>query len=88
MKILVTGGAGFIGTEVCRLLVSQPSIEVLNIDCLSYAANLDGIKGLSVNGRYTFETGDIRDGSKITELLEMFSVLGFASLFSDVEIET
>ena len=87
MKILVTGGAGFIGTEVCRLLVSQPGIQVLNIDYLSYAANLDGIKDLSVNKRYTFETGDIRDGSRITELIEMFSPTAVIHLAAESHVD-
>ena len=87
MKILVTGGAGFIGTEVCRLLVSQPGIQVLNIDYLSYAANLDGIKDLSVNKRYTFETGDIRDGSRITALIEMFSPTAVIHLAAESHVD-
>ena len=87
MKILVTGGAGFIGTEVCRLLVSQPGIQVLNIDYLSYAANLDGIKDLSVNERYTFKTGDIRDGSRITALIEMFSPTAIIHLAAESHVD-
>ena len=87
MKILVTGGAGFIGTEVCRLLVSQPDIQVLNIDCLSYAANLDGIKDLSLNEKYIFERGDIRDGSKIAALIEMFSPTAVIHLAAESHVD-
>ena len=64
MKVLVTGGAGFIGTEVCRLLVSQSNVQVINVDSLTYAANLDGIKKFSTGGSYFFEEGDIRDSAK------------------------
>lgn len=73
MKVLVTGGAGFIGTEVCRLLVSQPNVQVINVDSLTYAANLEGVNELSTDDSYVFEKGDIRDSAKITSLLQSFA---------------
>ena len=60
MKILVTGGAGFIGSAVVRLAVVQGH-AVVNLDALSYAACLDNVAGVSERSLYAFEKADIRD---------------------------
>ena len=60
MKILVTGGAGFIGSAVVRLAVTRGH-EVVNVDALTYAACLDNVASVSDSPLYTFEHTDIRD---------------------------
>jgi dTDP-glucose 4,6-dehydratase len=62
MKVLVTGGAGFIGScFVRRYLASDPSAEVVNLDALTYAGNLANLKGLEGDPRHVFVRGDIAD---------------------------
>ncbi len=60
MRILVTGGAGAIGSAVIRMLIGETDHEVLNVDCLTYASNLDSLAGVSQNIRYRFSRTDIR----------------------------
>ena len=60
MKLLVTGGAGFIGSAVVRLAVRQGH-SVVNLDALTYAACLDNVAGVSNAPGYQFEKADIRD---------------------------
>lgn len=61
MKILVTGGAGFIGSAVCRYLVGETATHVINVDKLTYAANLRSLEPISNNPRYSFVQADICD---------------------------
>ena len=61
MKILVTGGAGFIGSAVIRHIIENTSDEVVNVDCLTYAGNPDSLKTIDQDPRYTFEKVDICD---------------------------
>lgn len=61
MKILVTGGAGFIGSAVIRYLIAQTDVEVVNVDVLTYAGNLESLGDASVSDRYRFEQVDICD---------------------------
>jgi dTDP-glucose 4,6-dehydratase len=72
MKVLVTGGAGFIGSAVCRLLVGELGVEVLNLDKLTYAANLASLKPIENEGRYRFRRADINDRAALSGLLREF----------------
>ena len=59
VKILVTGGAGFIGSAVIRHIISSTTDSVVNVDKLTYAGNLESLAEVSQNSRYVFERVDI-----------------------------
>ncbi len=69
MKIIVTGGAGFIGSAVIRQAISDGH-NVINIDCLTYAANLNSLASVADNPNYVFEKLDINDGAAMMTLFE------------------
>jgi dTDP-glucose 4,6-dehydratase len=72
MKVLVTGGAGFIGSAVCRNLVLDRGDTVLNVDKLTYAANLHSLENVKDHPAYSFAQADIVDASAIAGLFESF----------------
>lgn len=61
MKVIVTGGAGFIGSAVCRYLIAETAWSVVNLDRLTYAANLGSLASIAGDARYRFVQGDIAD---------------------------
>ena len=70
MKILVTGGFGFIGSAVVRLLLSNTSYTVINVDKLTYAGNVESVDVNSPPGRFFFEQIDICDGQALGKVFE------------------
>lgn len=71
-NILVTGGAGFIGSAVIRYLINETNNNVLNIDKLTYAGNLESLETVSNNPRYQFLHADICDKSAMTKAFDDF----------------
>ncbi|EML0456790.1 MULTISPECIES: dTDP-glucose 4,6-dehydratase [Klebsiella] len=72
MKILVTGGAGFIGSAVVRHIIENTSDEVRVIDCLTYAGNLESLTPVAGNERYSFSQTDITDAKSVAEQFSDF----------------
>ena len=72
MKILITGGAGFIGSAVVRHIIQNTNNEVLNVDKLTYAGNLESLKEVDQSERYQFSQTDICDRIALDELFKGF----------------
>ena len=71
-RILVTGGAGFIGSAVAREIVHATPHEVVVLDKLTYAGNLDNLAPVARDSRFRFVRGDIIDTSKMREVVRSF----------------
>jgi dTDP-glucose 4,6-dehydratase len=70
VKVLVTGGAGFIGSAVIRYLIAETEHSVVNVDCLTYAGNLSTLGSVSSNSRYAFEQVNICQTAEVGRLFE------------------
>jgi len=73
MKLLITGGAGFIGSALVRYLIRHTNHSVVNVDKLTYAGNLDSLKEIERNPRYYFEKADICDKAEIERIFLKFA---------------
>src|SRR3989338_6218695 len=75
-KIMVTGGAGFIGSNFIRhLLSSQKEIEIVNLDKLTYAGNLENLSDVEQNPNYSFVKGDICDKKIVKQAMQGVDVV-------------
>jgi len=73
-NILVTGGAGFIGSNFIRLLLKDFSGKIINLDKLTYAGNLENLKDVQDDPRYTFIHGDICDSAKVNQIFSQYNI--------------
>lgn len=86
--ILITGGAGFIGSHVVRRFVKQyPDYRVLNLDALTYAGNLDNIDDIADARNYEFIKGDILDAAFINELFSTHNINGVIHLAAESHVD-
>lgn len=88
MTILITGGAGFIGSHVVRLFVEKyPNYRIVNLDKLTYAGNLENLKDVENNPNYTFVKGDITNEAFINELFAKFKFEGVIHLAAESHVD-
>jgi dTDP-glucose 4,6-dehydratase len=72
MAILITGGAGFIGSALIRYLINGTENTIINFDKRTYAGNLDSLLDVSGDTKYHFEQGDICDPERVSPLLKKY----------------
>lgn len=88
MKILITGGAGFIGSHVVRLFVNKyPHIEIVNLDKLTYAGNLENLSDIDKAKNYTFVKGDVADEQFIDHLFAKHHFSGVIHLAAESHVD-
>ncbi len=87
-NILITGGAGFIGSHVVRLFVkSYPDYHIFNLDALTYAGNLENIADIAQTSNYTFVKGDIKDIAFINSLFQQHLFDGVIHLAAESHVD-
>ncbi|MBI5916523.1 MAG: dTDP-glucose 4,6-dehydratase [Bacteroidetes bacterium] len=87
-RILITGGAGFIGSHLIRLLVNKyPDYQIVNLDKLTYAGNLENLKDVQSKPNYSFVKGDITDVPFIGELFEKNDFDGVIHLAAESHVD-
>jgi dTDP-glucose 4,6-dehydratase len=87
-NILITGGAGFIGSHVVRLFVNKyPNYQIINMDSLTYAGNLANLKDIEDKDNYTFVKCDICDLKKVSEVFEMYNIDAVIHLAAESHVD-
>lgn len=87
-NIIITGGAGFIGSHVVRLFVNKyPEYHIINLDNLTYAGNLSNLKDIEDKSNYTFIKGDICNFNFVMQLLKQYNVDGIIHLAAESHVD-
>lgn len=86
--ILVTGGAGFIGSNFIRFMLDKyPDYKIINVDALTYAGNLENLREISDNPNYIFIKSDIRDRVKIDEVFSSYDIDGVVNFAAESHVD-
>ena len=88
MKLLICGGAGFIGSNFVRLMVNKyPDYKIVNYDKLTYAGNLDNLKDIESRPNYTFVKGDITDLEKLNETIKEHNITHIINFAAETHVD-
>jgi dTDP-glucose 4,6-dehydratase len=88
MNLLVTGGAGFIGSNLIRHIVNQPSIsKLVNVDCLTYAGHLANLTDIQDNPKYAFEKVDLRDRDSVRRVVREHQITHVMHLAAESHVD-
>lgn len=86
-KLLITGGAGFIGSNFIRFLLNNSEYSVINYDLLTYSGNLGNLIDIQNDKRYSFINGDICDRNKLTEILQYNKIDGIINFAAESHVD-
>jgi len=88
MKLLVTGGAGFIGSNVIHHVIDRPEVErLVNLDCLTYAGHLASLEKVSRHPKYVFEKVDLRDKGAVLEVVRRHAITHVMHLAAESHVD-
>jgi len=88
MNLLLTGGAGFIGSNVIRHVIDKPEIaRLVNLDCLTYAGHLANLEGVSSQPKYAFEKVDLRDKSAVFRVVQQHAITHVLHLAAESHVD-
>ena len=87
MRLLITGGAGFIGSALIRHLIAETEHEILNVDKLTYASNLSALTSVADSSRYRFDKADICDAARMRQLIANFDPDGIVNLAAETHVD-
>ncbi len=89
MNLLITGGAGFIGSNLIRYVIDKPEVaKLVNLDCLTYAGHLESLDGIhGVHPRYVFEKVDLRDKSEVFRVVRQHDITHVMHLAAESHVD-
>src|SRR3974390_1162084 len=88
MKLLITGGAGFIGSNVIHHMIDRPEVErLVNLDCLTYAGHLPNLEQVSAHPKYVFEKVDLRDKAAVLQVLQRHGITHVMHLAAESHVD-
>jgi dTDP-glucose 4,6-dehydratase len=88
VKLLVTGGAGFIGSNLIHHIIDKPEIQVLvNLDCLTYAGHLENLERVASHPKYVFERLDLRDKAAVAAVVQKHSITHVMHLAAESHVD-
>lgn len=88
MNLLVTGGAGFIGSNLIQHVIGKPEIQrLVNLDCLTYAGHLDNLRDVSSHAKYRFEKVDLRDKAAVLEVVRKHAITHVMHLAAESHVD-
>src|SRR5579871_2344120 len=88
MNLLITGGAGFIGSNLIHQIIDRPEIKLLvNLDCLTYAGHLANLEKVSKNPKYVFEKIDLRDKAAVLQTVTKHKITHVMHLAAESHVD-
>ena len=88
MHLLVTGGAGFIGSNVIHRIIDEPAVErLVNLDCLTYAGHLENLEQVARHPKYIFEKVDLRDKNAVVEVVQKHAITHVMHLAAESHVD-
>ena len=88
MNLLITGGAGFIGSNVIHHLIERPEIKrLVNLDCLTYAGHLANLEGLAGHSKYVFEQVDLREKAAVVRVVQQHGITHVLHLAAESHVD-
>ncbi|MGA2279976.1 MAG: dTDP-glucose 4,6-dehydratase [Verrucomicrobiota bacterium] len=88
MKLLITGGAGFIGSNLIHHVIDRPEIaKLVNLDCLTYAGHLENLEKVSQHPKYVFEKVDLRDKAAVVRVIEQHAITHVMHLAAESHVD-